>query len=73
MNDAFHGAFESKLVSYMSNNYAGDDYGVRWKPNMCFWGFGASDFFKKSVFWGGGGRALDTFRFSKIKNKPLAE
>ena len=46
MNEAFRGAFESKLDSYMSKNYAGDDYEVRFKPNMCFRGV-LNDFFFK--------------------------
>ena len=34
----FRGAFGSKLGPYGSKNYAGDDYEVRFKPNMCFRG-----------------------------------
>ena len=36
MNEVFRGAFGSKLGSDESKNYAGDDYEVRFKPNMCF-------------------------------------
>ena len=38
MNEVFRGAFGSKLGSDESKNYAGDDYEVRFKPNMCFRG-----------------------------------
>ena len=35
MNEVFRGAFGSKLGSDESKNYAGDDYEVRFKPNIC--------------------------------------
>ena len=38
MNESFCGAFGAKLGPYGSKNYAGDDYEVRFKPNMCFRG-----------------------------------
>ena len=38
MNEVFRGAFGSKLGSDESKNYAGDDYEVRFKPNMCLRG-----------------------------------
>ena len=51
MNEVFRGAFGSKLGSDESKNYAGDDYEVRFKPNMCFRD-ALEDFFvsKKSGF-----------------------
>ena len=36
MNEVFCGAFASKLGYMSQQNYAGDDYEVRFKPNMCF-------------------------------------
>ena len=50
MNEVFRGAFGSKLGSDESKNYAGDEYEVRFKPNMCFRGV-LNDFFFSSGFF----------------------
>ena len=53
MNEVFRGALEAPSTPIDAEKSAGDDYEVRFKPNMCFEGVLKDfDFSKKYVFFG---------------------